>query len=163
MPKKSVRDAAYYEDLLKRRHPVIYSELKAGKYRTVTDAVIAAGIKRTRTRLQELKNAWSKADRAEQREFLMWLQSEIKSKLPTSLVSMPSTPITIDRRLVPAATARIREIMFKRGLKMGDVMAEMGLLRLNASVGMALFQGTRLQPELISKLEDWLSDNAIVP
>lgn len=162
MSKKPVRDAAYYEDLLKRRHPIIYSELKAGKYRTVTDAAIAAGIKRTRTRLQELKNAWSKADRPEQREFLKWLQSEIKSKLPTSVVSMPSTPITIDRRLVPAVATRIREIMFKRGLKMGDVMAEMGFPRLNASLGMALFRGTRLQPELIKSLEEWLSDNAAI-
>lgn len=162
MPKKPVRDAAYYESLLKRKYPEFYTELKAGKYRTVTDAVIAAGIKKTRTRLQEMKNAWSKSSPSEKHDFLNWLRADIKSKLPPPVALMPSLPITIDRKLIPIAAARIREIINKRHLKMGDVMDEMGFLRLNASLGMALFRGTRLQPELISQLEIWLATNASV-
>lgn len=73
MAKKQVRDGAYYEERLKREFPAIYSDLKAGKYRTVTEAAVAAGIKQTRTRLHELKNAWTKADGVERRAFLDWL------------------------------------------------------------------------------------------
>lgn len=162
MPKKPVRDAAYYENLLKRKYPEIYTELKAGKYRTVTDAAIAAGIKKTRTRLQEMKNAWNKSNPSEKRDFLNWMRADIKSKLPPPVAPIPSPPITVDRKLLPIAAARIREIMNKRHLKMGDVMDEMGFLRLNASLGMALFRGTQLQPELIKRLEVWLATNASV-
>lgn len=55
MPKKTVRDAAYYEYRLKRDFPIIYADLQAGKYRTVTDAAFAAGLKTKRTRLHEMK------------------------------------------------------------------------------------------------------------
>jgi len=52
--------------------------------------------------------------------------------------------------------------MSKRHLKMGDVMAEMGFPRLNASLGMALTRGTQLQPSVIEALEKWLAANAMV-
>ncbi|KAB2759539.1 hypothetical protein F9L00_16840 [Brucella anthropi] len=161
MAKKTVRDNVYFEDRLKRDHPTIYADLKAGKYRTVTDAALAAGLKTKRTRLHELKNAWEKASRAEQREFLNWLREDIKSSPPV-VPSGPSTPIAIERKLIPDAAARIRDIMSRRALTMGDVMAEIGFLRLDASVGMALHRGTKLQPEMIAALEKWLDANTAV-
>jgi len=165
MAKKQVRDSTYYEERLKRDHPVIYADLQAGKHRTVTDAAIAAGLKKTRTRLHELKNAWSKADPAEQVEFLRWLGSAgvILSILPTSTATITSSlTIAIGRRLTPVASRRIEEIMAKRGLKPRDVMAEMGYPRLNASIGMALARGTHLQPDVIVALEKWLGTNASI-
>ncbi|MGB3815992.1 MAG: hypothetical protein WA950_22450 [Shinella sp.] len=59
MTKQQKRDRAYYEERLKRDHPAIYAELINGKYQTVTEAAIAARLKKPRTRLLELKNAWS--------------------------------------------------------------------------------------------------------
>lgn len=38
MAKKQVRNNAYYEKRLKRDQPTVYTDLKAGKHRTVTDA-----------------------------------------------------------------------------------------------------------------------------
>ena len=73
MPKKQKRDNAYYEQRLKSDFPAIYADLKAGKHRTVTEAVIAAGIRTPRTRLNELKNAFDKASKTEQADFLSWL------------------------------------------------------------------------------------------
>ena len=73
MPKKQKRDKAYYEERLKRDHSAIYADLKTGKHRNVTDAAIAAGLKKPRTRLLELKNAWSKSTHSEQKNFLAWL------------------------------------------------------------------------------------------
>lgn len=162
MAKKPVRNAAYYENRLKRDHPAIYADLKAGKYRTVADAAIAAGLMNRRTRLHELKNAWSKASPVEQREFLSWLRAS-RAVVPSIAVASPSlAPIAVNRCLVPLAVARIDEIMFKRHLKMGDVMFEMGFERLNASLGMALARGTQLQPTVIAALEKWLAANATV-
>lgn len=162
MAKKQVRDSAYYEERLKRDHPTVYADLKAGKHRTVADAVIAAGMKKPRTRSHELKNAWSKADTAEQHDFLRWLAAAgvvlpAASGTTSSLIS-----ITIDRRLTAAASRRIEEIMLKRSLKAGEVMAELGFSKLNASVGMALARGTQLRPDVIVALEKWVSTNASV-
>lgn len=162
MAKKLVRDAAYYEERLKREYPAIYADLKAGKYRTVTDAAIAVGLRKRRTRLHELKNAWSKASPVEQREFLSWLRAS-RAVVPSIAVVSPSlAPLAVNRCLVPLAVARIDEIMFKRHLKMGDVMVEMGFERLNASLEMALARGTQLQPTVIAALEKWLAANATV-
>ncbi|MGU3401345.1 hypothetical protein ACLBWS_16650 [Brucellaceae bacterium D45D] len=162
MSKKTVRDNAYYEACLERDHPTIYADLKAGKYRTVTDAALAAGLKTKRSRLHELKNAWNKASHAEQREFLKWLGASGAVVHPVSAAAIPLAPIAINRCLVPLVVARIDEIMSKRHLAMGDVMAEMGFPRLNASLGMALARGTRLQPNLIAALEKWLATNVTV-
>ena len=120
---------------------------------------MAAGLKTKRTRLHEMKNAWGKSSRDEQREFLSWLHADIKTKLPVT-PSSSSMPIAHDRKLVPDAIARVKDIMSKRRLKLGDVMDEMGFIRLDASLGMALRQKTRLRPEMIAALEKWLAANS---
>ena len=163
LAKKQLRDSAYYEERLKRDHPTIYGDLKAGKYGTVADAAIAAGLKKPRTRLQELKNAWMKANAREQRDFLQWLAARGVVLSPAaSGASSTSTSIAVDRRLTVAASLRIEEIMSKRRLKVGEVMSEMGYSHLNASVGMALARGTRLKGDVIKALEVWLTANASV-
>lgn len=58
MPKKQNRDNAYYEEGLMNEFPATYYDLQAGKHRTITEATIAAGLKKPRTRLHELKNAF---------------------------------------------------------------------------------------------------------
>ncbi len=161
MAKKQVRDNAYYEERLQHEHPSVYADLQAGRYRTVSEAVIAAGLKHIRTRLHEMKNSWSKATTAEQAEFLRYLVgSGVTLPAPVS----PSGPLVVaaNRRLTPASSLRIKHIMAKRQLKPGDVMFEMGYLRLNASVGMALARGTRLNPDVIKSLEQWLAKNSSV-
>jgi len=160
MVKKQVRDNAYLEERLRNEHPSVYADLLAGKYRTVSAAAIAVGLKHVRTRLHELKNAWSKATSAEQAEFLR--------HLVRSGVTLPSSPppptsgIAIDRKLTPAASRRIQDIMSRRALEPGDVMSEMGYKPLNASLGRALARGTTLQPDMIKSLEQWLAKNSSV-
>ena len=63
MVKQQKRNKAYYEERLIHEHPSIYADLLNGKYWTVTEAAIAAGLKTPRTRLHELKNAWQKLAR----------------------------------------------------------------------------------------------------
>jgi len=163
MAKQQKRDSAYYEDRLKREYLAIHADLKAGKYRTVADAAIAAGLKKPRTRLQELKNAWLKASAPEQGNFLLWLTGTGVglSTMPSSSASLSFT-VAIDRRLSPAAILRINEIIARRHLKPGDVMAEMGYPKLNTSVSTALRQGWKLKSDVITALEKWLIANSTV-
>lgn len=162
MTARQIRNSAYYKERLKRDHPAIYDDLKAGRYRTVADAAMAAGLKKPRTRLQELKNAWTKADAREQREFLRWLASCGAVPSPTHSPPSSSSSITVDRRLTKAASRRIDEIMSKRRLRPGDVMVEMGYSRLNPSVGMALARGTQLRADIVLSLEKWIASNAAI-
>ena len=159
MLKKQNRDSAYYEERLKNEFPLVYADLKAGKHGTITEAAIAAGLKKSRTRLHELKNAWLKASAHEQDEFEKWLltQSGAKTAHPIRAGAIPS--IAIARRLEPWAKTRIKAIMAVRKMTMGDVMSEMSLKRLNASVGNALRSENRLQPNVIDALEIWLEKN----
>lgn len=162
MTKKQKRDNAYYEDRLKNDYPAIYADLQAGKHKTISEAVIAAGLKKPRTRLQELKNAFEKANKAEQTAFLGWLAAKGYSVTASLAPGGAGPVIAIDGRLLPATKIRIENIIAKRNLKMGDVMAEMGFPKLNASLGRALHRGDKLQPDVITALEKWLAANGSV-
>lgn len=161
MPKQQKRNNAYYERQLMRRFPTIHSDFLAGKYSSLRDALIAAGVRKPRSRVHELKNAWNKASKAEQREFARWLRTQIgATAIPSvSAGGGPVRPIAVDRRLEAWASSRVEIIKAKRGMKMGEVMHEMGFSSLNASLGRALARGGRLQPDLLAALEIWLRAN----
>lgn len=146
-----------YEERLMRDHPAIYANLIAGKYQTVTEAAVAAGLKTPRTRLHELKNAWNKSGNSERRDFLAW---------PAATGAMPGgappTTISSGRYLLPATVARINHIRAKRGITTGDIMGEMGFSKLDASLGNALLNGHGLRPTIIAALEKWLTANISV-
>ena len=154
------RDNAYYDEQLRRTKPAIYRDFLAGKYRSLREALIAAGIKKPRTRLHELKNAWSKATPTEQRNFARWLRVEIGGRATARGTGRGALPtIAVERRLEAWTTSRVRAIMAARHLSMGDVMDELGFSRLNASLGRALARGDRLQPDVLIALEKWLVTN----
>jgi DNA invertase Pin-like site-specific DNA recombinase len=54
---------------------------------------------------------------------------------------------------------RIQRIMSHRNLKFGDVMREMGLNPVDASVSNAVHVNTRVKPEKLEKLQDWVEAN----
>lgn len=165
LPKSQKRDGDYYLGRLERQHPTTFADFKAGKYPSINEALYAAGLKRRRTRVQEMQNAWRKASAAERREFVQWLKTagapgRASPSMPAT--SPPAPAVNSERRLLPAAKARILVIMSTRGLKGGDVMVELGFNNLNPSLGHALAQGTRLQPPMVAALEGWLAKNASV-
>lgn len=175
MSKKQKRNNAYYEDRLERDHPDIFADLKAGKFASAADAFVAAGLKKPRTRLQEMKNAWMKASAKEQSDFQKWLASRLHVPTPRPVPS-GSTPAAAglfplsatapisdpDRKLSAQTKQRVSEIMLARNLKMGDLMAELGLSKLNASIGNAIKQDSQIKPHVMKALEKWLKDNACV-
>lgn len=162
MPKKQKRDKAYYRERLKREHPTIYADLKAGRHRTVTDAAICAGLKKPRTRLHELKNAWSKAGSAERSDFLAWLAATGVLPATASSTATTSTCIATGRYLLPTTIARINYIKAKRDMSAGDIMGEMGFTKLDPSLGLALSKGYGLRLSVIAALEAWLEKNKTV-
>lgn len=165
MSNKQKRDNAYYKERLEREHPAIYRDMLAGKYSSDREAFIAAGLKKSRTPLHELKNAWGKASAVERSNFLRWLKAQHASKTTPTLASSSPSPsglIAVDRRLGAWAKRRIEEIMLRRRMTYSDVMDELGFKRLNASLGRALARGDRLQPDMIDAIEKWLDTNTAV-
>ena len=139
----------------------MFGEYKAGKYPTVEKALIAAGMRAKRTPFQEMLNAWRKASAAERETFLHTIGCVVVTvglplTAPASSTSA-ALPFSVDRRLEPSAVKQLEDIMTRRDMKMGDLMAELGRKRLNASVGIAMHQGSRLQPDLLDDLEAWVA------
>jgi hypothetical protein len=160
MAKKIDRSSTYYLERLQREHPKIHSDWMAGKYPSINAARRAAGMITGRTRLHELKNAWAKASPAERRQFLSWATSTTAGSTVRS--PAPSRPIAVDQQIEPWAAKRIDEIMTKRNMKLGAIMDELGYSRLDASLGNALKNGTRIRPGMVTALEKWLSDNRTI-
>lgn len=160
MAKKTVRNNDYYLNRLDREHPAVFRAFQAGKYKTVEKALIAAGVKIKRTRLQEMLNAWVKATSTEEDAF----RRAIGCAPP--VVGMPAPAaapalFAVDRRLQPHAVVAVQAIMARRVIKMGNVMNELGRKWLNASVGMALSQGSLLQQDMIDDLEAWVTRHTV--
>lgn len=170
MAKLQKRDKAYYEERLIRDHPEIYADLVDEKYRTVTEAAIAAGLKKPRTRLQELKNAWEKAGLSEKKAFLVWLRTSAgmaarKHAKTTGVAPLPSAPVDGDGFVEPWAKKRIQDIMTTRSIDIRKIRDEMGLSSFDTSLESALQQhsGRRLKRQTtITALEKWLTANASV-
>ena len=160
MAKQQKRNKAYYEERLLKDYPAYYADYIDGKYRVITEAAIASGLKTQRTRFHELKNSWQKASAYERREFEHWLQTEygVITPHPTAATA-GRVPIANGHHLLPWAKSRIRAVITARGLKVGAVMKEVGFSPLNASLGQALKGDTQLQPALITALENWLEKN----
>lgn len=150
------RDNAYYLNRMAREHPAAYADYLAGKYPSASAAIIASGLRVPRSRLDELKNAWSKASLNEKRELVRWIKAGTRP-------SMPAGPIAVDGVLAEWAMEEIRRIAFERNLSSGDLSRELGLKALDASVATALKGGVRLKPTTIEALTKWLNNGARGP
>lgn len=165
---KQKRDNDYLLGLLERTHPTIFADLKAGKFRSPRQALIAAGLRQPTKPLNTLKAAWLKATPAEQAEFRKWIGAAAAmgpSKRMPSFASVSSI-VGPDGRLLPQIKARIEHLMANRGLGQGEVLHEMGIhTPHDASLGMALSKGrpSKVREELQRGLVKWLDDHKSVP
>lgn len=173
----SARANDYYLERLEAEAPLIYGDLLAGKYRSPAAAFRAAGLKKQRTRLQELKNAWTKGSDDERREFLRWIRASgpvstaVLAPLaavtpPPITAAMPAPPTAPTPSISPVAVVlsddtkrRVRAILSARSIGTGNAMKEMGYKSLNGSLGMALHRGSRIDADLARAVEEWLQAN----
>ncbi len=146
------RDAAYYRERLRREFPEVFEDLEKGVYRSVHAAALAAGLIRKRTRLTELKNAWSKATAAERKEFEDWVRAGTTAPKSTA----PRSSVDAEGRLLPWSKKRLDEIEAHRRLKPGEIMKELGFAALNPSLQSARWHNTKITKDLTSALDDWL-------
>lgn len=147
-----------------RRAPAIYEQWSAGDFVSLAAALKAAGLKKQRSPLHELKNGWQKASETERREFIEWAYNE---KLPLGAAHVPPHlilrgPIAKKRCLEDWAVIRIREIRERRGLTHGDVMAEINFHKSDVSLTHALSSGYTLKQPLIDALTKWMAANYLV-
>ena len=148
------RDANYYRERLRRDHPTVFAGLGDGTYRSVRAAAIKAGLIRQPGRVDALQRAWNKATAAEKKEFLDWARG--KPKGSTKKIRTGADLVDANGWLTTAVSDQVRRAMAAQRLKMGDLMSELGLKRLNASVGNALHGRVRLNADTLDRLAAWL-------
>ncbi|SON54343.1 hypothetical protein HDIA_0802 [Hartmannibacter diazotrophicus] len=161
---KKVRNNDYYLKVMERNHPAVYADYRAGKYASVREARQAAGLLSSRTRLHELKNAWSKSTLAERKAFLNWVRTNSQPAVgkATRGSSTKPTPMVqvVDKegRLLPNARARILKEIADQGLTQSQLADAIGISRLDISVQNALKRDQRLlNAETVKKLRAWHS------
>jgi hypothetical protein len=145
------RDAAYYRRRLKAEHPPIYADLRAGRFKSVRQASLAAGFIKPPTRVGALIREWKKASPRHRQQFLDWLRSAkvgFKKAVPPSITY-------VDGRLLPAAIAFLRKHTADAVITPGRVMLEMGLSRYDWTLAHAL-AGGHLRPEVVEALKVWM-------
>ncbi|WP_020177430.1 hypothetical protein [Methylopila sp. M107] len=153
----SKRDRAYFERRLKRDHPAIYKDLLDGKYASVREASIAAGLQKPRSPLQVMKSEWGKSTKADKDEFLNWVRS---AAVTTSSSVAPIALLGADRKLLPAAAARIEHIRKALNLQPGQLMVKMGFKALDQSLTNALGGTHKIRPALEVGLNKLIADHA---
>lgn len=157
MPRQK-HDNDYYLRKLRDKHKGLHSDVLAGKL-SVAEARKLAGLGGTRTRLHELKNAWTKATPQERSDFLSFAGLGPPTTLPASA---PGSAFDGDGMMLDWARRRIPEIMARRDMKSADLAEELGLKRSNTSVMMAISRDHKLAPNTATEVNRWLTKNASV-
>ncbi|SDA69033.1 hypothetical protein [Sinorhizobium sp. NFACC03] len=166
MSKKTKRDESGDMQRLKLDFPEIHADLLSGRIPSLRKALVAAGLKDERTRLDKLKNSWSKASPAEREAFLMWLATKgagitaAQTESGPAHAAHPAPAIASGRYLLPETIGKIRAVMNRRRMRPNDIMAEMGFAPDDLSLTRALAKGASLRLSVIAALETWLRENA---
>ncbi len=169
------RNNQYYLDRLRDEHAGIFADYQAGKFKNAAAAILAAGLRKQQDILVVLKSAWNRADAAEKDAFKLMIGCVAPATVlpPTATASpVPLSPSTYGhanrnatvlqatRKLSPVLSAAVRQIMDRRKLKTGQIMREMGISPLDASLGMALHRDTQVRDDLVKALEVWVEKNS---
>lgn len=163
------RSNAYYLARLRGEHPAIYADYQAGKFKNASAAIRAAGLKKVPSPLDALRKAWVKASTADRATFRADIGCIPATPTPAmgSVSASPTgpmrvNPIHVGGHLTPATAQKLRAVMAARGLKIGQVMSELGYPPLNASLGRALARGSLIHDQhLLDALEKWLAKQAV--
>lgn len=153
---KQKRDSDYFLQRMMgdKDKRAVYADYKAGAYKSVRSAAIAAGLIKEPTKLDALKRAWKKATPAERDDFLKWANP-----------SAPSSGAVVDTAGYPEdwVGVRVWEIIRRRGIERATVSKELGLKPLDASLWGALTpkvgRRSKIRPTVVTALEKWLADN----
>jgi hypothetical protein len=148
------RDSAYYKERLKRDFPLIFSDLRAGRFKSVRQAAAFAGLIHLPTRVDALKREWKRATTREKNEFVVWTKGR------KTVSAAPLTPI-VDAagHFKPAVIRFINEWTSDKRIKPGRIMKEIGFSNFDYTLSHALKRGAPIRSAAISRLEGWLIRN----
>jgi hypothetical protein len=146
------RASAYYEERLKRDFPHIFSDLRAGRFKSVRQAAAAAGMIHLPTRVDALKREWKRATTSEKNQFVVWIKGA--KATPTASASIPI--IDAAGHLKPAVILFINGWTKDKRIKPGRIMKEMGFSNFDYTLSHALRRGAPIRPAAIPPLESWL-------
>lgn len=153
------RDNAYYLQRLKK-WPDIYHDVISGII-TVAEGRRRAGLGGHRTRLHELKNAWTHATPSERRQFLLWAKSTLPA--PPKRGVAGKSAWSGDGRMLDWAKQRIPKVMARRRIGHAELNDELGIKRSNQAVAGAIRNDNRVRtPATRAAVDRWLSLNATV-
>jgi hypothetical protein len=157
MKAKQDRSNAYWLDRLEKEHPTHFAILKAGGYRSVTEALIAAGLRKAPKPINALRRAWKSSSPKERYEFIRWGAAELTGKP----ASAPKSKDIVDRssRLTAYALRMIVVILANRNITSAAAISEMGLSRHDYTFPAAITSRTAVRPELAEALEKWIEAN----
>lgn len=163
------RSNTYYRDRLEREHPAIFADFQRGKFKNLSQALKAAGLRKNPTPLEQLTAAWAQATQAERDSFKAQIGCIAAGNAPVLAPAPPTaaTPtgsispaIHQGGRLSPAAAQQIRRIMANRRLQMGQVMAELGYGRHDMSLAGALHRAYQIKNEgMLDALAAWIKQH----
>lgn len=155
MPRQK-HDNNYYLRKLRDKHEDLHSDVLAGKL-SVAEARKLAGLGGARTRLHELKNAWTKATPQERSDFLSFARLG-----PATALAAGAAGSAFDTEgiMLDWARRRIPEIIARRDMKSADLAEELGLKRSDTSVMMAIRRDYKLASNTATEVDRWLMRNA---
>jgi hypothetical protein len=165
------RDNKYFLDRLAAEQPHVYADYLAGKFKNISAAVVAGGLRKAPSGLDALNSAWARATPAERDAFQMQIEC-IKPSIdqeagPTATATIVSNAGTISLKnktyLTSSQEEAVRGIMARRKMRNGDVMRELGFTALDASLARALFRGSSLREEMLTALDAWITRNQLAP
>lgn len=156
---KSKRDKNYYLQRLKKDEPALYRDVLDGKL-SVNKARQLAGLGGSRTRLNELKNAWDKASPLERSQFLSW--AGIAGASSATGPSTTGSAFDTDGMMLDWARRRIPQIMQRRNMSPGDLATELGLKKLDGSVMSAVRRDVKLAASTAAEVDRWLIKHASI-
>lgn len=147
------RDSAYFQARLKKEHPRIYADLKAGKIKSTRQAAAKAGLIRLPGRIEALKREWSGSSSHERRAFLNWVKSSgvgMKSAAPTSPI------FDHEGRLTPRAAVFLKDWIDSYDVAPGRIMKKIGFSGFDATLSPAIHRKGQLRREVHTRLASWM-------
>jgi hypothetical protein len=151
---KKKRDNAYLKKRLAKEFPDVFADFDAGRIKSVRAAAAKARLIHLPTRLDALKREWKKANRAEQREFILWA----KAREAEARGAHPVRPIAdAAGRLLPDVRKFLSDWVKANRSKPGRIMKMIGFKRFDPTLSQAIYGGHILRPEVIPNLTSWLT------
>lgn len=147
------RDSSYFKARLKREYPKVYSDLLAGRHKSVRAAAIEARLVKPPSRLDALKREWKRASLADKKAFVAWAMPHLSPS--GSPVPLPAITDSRGHLLVTVVDFLERQ-MKSRKITAGQIMKEMGFSNYDWRLAHALKRLEPLAHVVCDKLAPWL-------